>query len=537
MADENSRPPDKFRQTIQKIWTIYRSGVSYKYNYYAIFAIYIMNIFILFYTLLSVLVRMIFAGNTLLELIPIILWVLPLFFIIPLITIGLYKNKNTIGSLLVMLIASLFLMAISPLLSKMTIINVINLFGVLLIFGGFHFKRVKHVSLKRPKISRKSIFWFVFLNIIGIGFPYSVSYMGHNPIVSIPVAQEMPQIGFIIDYSPDLGANVNWTSLSNITLNNISKYGYIILDAPADQFNTNSWFYNMTMFLGTHGINIVARPRETSTSDWHVSMQNINTYYKITQNLTKWIKDNNFESYIKGIEIDFSQAREENLEMMQYMRRVDIPGLCRYLRTLGNISSANTFQIYEQLGTYIKNQGYTARSLGMPMVLDDLVDGDNFIQLLMGHPMGIAGWNKKGITLERSTISYAMDGEVYSYYPYSYGLSLYRNFGNESIATIGIAGNISEDKLNIIHASYSNISEIVRDILILSGIGIQDIEIYSLNTIYASFGEQGVTDILTQISKAIEAQTGEASIPLTYTFRIHAFRMVFMAIDSYDWLI
>ncbi len=528
MSDTQQPINEKIKHTLNRIWKIYRSGTSNKNVFYTVIIIYFLNILILIYTLLSILFKMSIAGNTVIELIPIILWVLPLFFLIPLITLALFKSKNTIGPLLVMLIASLLLLAISPLLSKMAYLNFINLIGVILIFGGFHFPKIKHV--KRPKISKSGIFWFVFLNVIGFGFPYTVSYMGQNPIVSLQQSSQMPKIGFIVEYNPTIGASIKIDNFSNDTLNLIAQNGYIVLDSLADQYTNNSWLYNTTKFLIEHNINIVAKLRPLSNSDSHVSMSSIINFYNTTQEFIQWVKENNFQNHISGIELDFSQARNENLKMMKYMRRVDIPGLCNYLRQTGNISATNTLQVYEQLGSLIHEQGFNAISLGMPMVLDDFTDEDNFIQLLMGHPMGLQNWDIKGISLERSTISYAMEGEVYSYYTYTYGLSAYRYFGNKTVVSIGVIGNISENALNITHTSYSKLPEIVKDITILSRLGIPQVELYSLNTLIESFGESAIAEIFNGLHST-------QPIEITYTFRIHAFRMVFMAIDSYDWLI
>jgi len=89
-------------------------------------------------------------------------------------------------------------------------------------------------------------------------------------------------------------------------------------------------------------------------------------------------------------------------------------------------------------------------------------------------------------------------------------------------------GNVSDidDRSEIV---YESLEILCNDIVLASGNGVDNITIDSLPSLLSSFGSTAVTDLRELINTVSTASA-------TYTFRIYAYRAVFIAIDSFDFL-
>jgi len=70
-------------------------------------------------------------------------------------------------------------------------------------------------------------------------------------------------------------------------------------------------------------------------------------------------------------------------------------------------------------------------------------------------------------------------------------------------------------------------SLLVSDLTISAGNGVEKLTVSSLPSLFSTFGSSGLSDF----RGAIDSQT---FAEITYTFRIYAFRAVFIAIDIFD---
>ena len=114
-----------------------------------------------------------------------------------------------------------------------------------------------------------------------------------------------------------------------------------------------------------------------------------------------------------------------------------------------------------------------------------------------------------------------MEGDVGEYLVHSYSRSI-SDMGHTWSMKIGSIGDSVEDGFY-----YSTLSLLVSDLTISAGNGVENLTVSSLPSLLSIFGSSGVTDLRV----AIDSQ---ATAEVTYTFRIYAFRAVFIAIDIYD---
>ncbi|MHA2213883.1 MAG: hypothetical protein ACW992_12045, partial [Candidatus Thorarchaeota archaeon] len=68
---------------------------------------------------------------------------------------------------------------------------------------------------------------------------------------------------------------------------------------------------------------------------------------------------------------------------------------------------------------------------------------------------------------------------------------------------------------------------LAKDLLIAAANGVQRITVESLTGMISSFGENSIDEILSMMEDYDE-------VPITYTFRIYAFRAVLIAINAFD---
>ncbi len=114
-----------------------------------------------------------------------------------------------------------------------------------------------------------------------------------------------------------------------------------------------------------------------------------------------------------------------------------------------------------------------------------------------------------------------MQGDVGEYFVHSYSRSI-SDMGQTWMMRIGSIGAHVEEGFY-----YSTLSLLASDLTISAGNGVENLTVSSLQSLLSTFGATGISDF----REAIDSQT---TAEVTYTFRIYAFRAVFIAIDMFD---
>jgi hypothetical protein len=155
-------------------------------------------------------------------------------------------------------------------------------------------------------------------------------------------------------------------------------------------------------------------------------------------------------------------------------------------------------KIYQELIEEAKADGYDVILIAMPMVVDDVIDGDAFLQKIQGiASIPPHGWDGMTFMIYRSTYENIFGYDFGSYLVYSYGKTIKRMFPNGSVS-IGVAGYFNEPEFFLKHSTYLDVADISNDIKILNGLGFSKVQIFSLGSFLDTFGVEGLAHIETK---------------------------------------
>jgi hypothetical protein len=159
-------------------------------------------------------------------------------------------------------------------------------------------------------------------------------------------------------------------------------------------------------------------------------------------------------------------------------------------------------------------------------ILDDLQDGDSVTMKVCGQTVQtLSQWDKIQVDCSRSGFSYEMEGDVGEYLSHSFSRTV-AQYGPDWSMRLGAVGN-KNDIQSRPNQVYNTMEGIAEDLVIAEGNGVSSLTVVSLPLLTTTFGQDAVDNLITAIDEA-------TLVGVTYTFRIYAFRAVFIAIDSFD---
>lgn len=479
-----------------------------------------MNTVLILYVTISIALKMTIAGLDFLDSLPIMFYILPLMVILPSLTYAYYSDRTAAINFIIILISSAFFYVLSALVRGFMICLLLNILalGIMFIMGRFR----PQGNLRN--IGKKGIAWFIILNLLGLAFPISVNLMGQNPItyieqqevpieLEIPLAEERylePNSTMIAnfiqyDFEPNLLLYIDdedsWNRLShwlNTTNNTLSTTVSFIPDRSNLAGFSNSGILNTEFFTSLYQShnNSLKRIR-TMISNLNLIFPDLTIRFDMTLSGVEW---NAFMAYIKNVDLTgFSSLIRQSFDSL-------------------NITALNELQtsLMNQIDWNMMNSGFILESF----VLDDFGDGDTLLSSLCGvtnHVLSAFSQLENIYDIRRSRFSSVMNGDVGEYLAHSYS----RTAGLlESGVRIG----------DITSSAYENSQLFLDDLHISSGNGVAMITISSLNGILGTELFGNLSDFRTAIDE-------DGTVGVTYTFRIYAYRAVFMAIDAFDFLI
>ena len=489
------------------------------------------NMILILYALISVTFGMTFSGVGFVDSLPIAFYILPMMIILPIMIRAYYRGRTAAWNFVFLTICTVFFSMLSLLVHGFIICLVLNLIAVVLLFfmGGFRPKG------KLREAGKKVIAYFLLVNLLGLSFPISIVVMGQTPIATVPVnvtsqiRLSVPLADFDFPYqhvdpTPQLLSDV----LSNA----------FYLDLHVLEDNSTSWSRLRTWLIALNDTEILYSI--TLTAD-RGSIAGENPQTLATTELIEDIYEShrtalgqlvdvelvNVTNTPEFILFDMTLSRQEWQELMERTRSLDLVGFGGLMRTsIYSVEKARIESATAQLYNEAVVTGIESGLLVESFVVDDMLDRDSNAMKLCGvtYP-SLRNWSHMSVSCSRSRFSFEMNGDVGEYLVHSYSSSV-SGFGTPWSLRLGEIGN-STDVLERTDDVYEDFDVLVNDIALALGNRVTRITLDSLPSLLNAFGSNSLSNLRTAID---EVEHGIA----TYTFRIYAFRAVFLAIDAFD---
>jgi hypothetical protein len=492
-----------------------------------------MNTILILYAMLAVTMDMTLSGVGLIDSLPIALYILPLMVFLPLMILAFYRDRSAAWNFVFLIICSIFFGMLSLLIRGFIICLVLNIIAgcAIFILGRFRPKS----GLK--KAGKKGLAFILLLNILGLTFPVSVMIMGQSTIAVTTVSIH-PQISLSVPLSDFDYPYENLTPtaqlLSSISSNAFSLDFRVLADDALSWLRLRTWLeavndtpihYAITLTSNRSAFvneNIQSLATTELIEDMYQSHREAFSYL---MNFTL----SEITNLPETIVFDMTLSRQEWQMLMLETRSLNLIGFSSLMRTsifsvdLDRIAHEATL-LYDQ----VVSSGIDCGILVEPFVIDDLQDGDTGAMRLCGVTCQTLGlWTNHSVLCERSRFSFEMQGDVGEYLVHSYSSSVAR-LGDYWSMRMGNVGN-STDVSGRVDDVYRSIDVLINDIALVVGNGVSALTLDSLTSFLSAWGG----NVLSQLRNSIDMMVQGIA---TYTFRIYAFRAVFMAIDAFDFL-
>jgi hypothetical protein len=227
------------------------------------------------------------------------------------------------------------------------------------------------------------------------------------------------------------------------------------------------------------------------------------------------------------IYFDMTLSAPEWQMLMARTRSLDLPGFSNLVRS--SFDSIDSSALETGAALILSEADSLDLSVGVlveSFILDDLQDADTVAMKVCGQTVQtLSRWDKVQVDCSRTGFSYEMDGDVGEYLAHSFSRTV-SQYGPAWSMRLGVAGNESDIQSRP-NQVYNSLKSIASDLVIAEGNGVASLTLESLPHLSTTFGSNAVNELMTSV-EAI------SQVGVTYTFRIYAFRAVFIAIDSFD---
>lgn len=492
----------------------------------------IVNMVLILYALISVTFGMTFGGVGFVDSLPLAFYILPMMIILPIMIRAYYKGRTAAWNFFFLSICTVFFAMLSLLVRGFLICLVFNITAVVSLFFMGRFRP----RGKLRQAGKKVIAYFLFVNILGLSFPVSIIIMGQSPIANVPV-----------DGTPEIRLSIPLSDF-DYPYQNVTPTPQLLSDIASNQFyldfhvlenDTNAWIRLQNWLIAINDTEIpysvtLSAPREslvgpnpdtlaTTQLLIDVSLSHDSGLYVLFN-----IAMENITNTPEFITFDMTLSRTEWQQLMSRTRNLDLIGFGGLMRN--SIDSVDDMSVienrYANLRQIVDAYGLQAGFLIESFAVDDYLDGDyNAMKLCGITPEMLRTWDHVSVSCSRSRFSSEMNGDVGEYLVHSYS-STVDGLGSSWSLRIGEVGN-STDTLGRPDSVYEDLDVLVNDIALILGNGVSQITIDSLPSFLSAFGSDSLSTLKSEID------TVEAGIA-TYTFRIYAYRAVFLAIDAFD---
>ena len=502
-----------------------------RYLHIYITAVLVVNMVLILYAMLSVTVRMTLSGVGLIDSMPIALYILPLMFFLPLMIRAFYQSRTSAWNFFFLVVATVFFSMLSLLVRGFIICVLFNIVAAISIFilGRFRPQGTLRAA------GKKSIAYIILMNMLGLTFPVSIVVMGQVPIAqatnntTAAISLNVPLADFEFPYS-HIDPNAVIGNLSenlfgiNLRVLEDDLNSWIRLSDWLTALNSTIIQYSITLTADRASMVGVA-PEVIGTTA--VIQEVFQSHRSALNELSTML--GNITRQPTHVLFDMTLSVPEWQKLMFHTRSLDLIGFAGLMRA--SIYSTDVSVIEQETSLLlqdVENAGISPGIVIESFVIDDLQDGDNVAMRLCGVSLSsFSSWDLIEVSTSRSRFSLEMNGDVGEYLVESYSESIGR-LGSRYSMRIGEAGNTTDidGRSEIV---YESLEILGNDIALATGNGVLRLTIESLPSLLSSFGSDAISNLHDLVETEIIASA-------TYTFRIYAYRAVFIAIDSFDFI-
>lgn len=490
----------------------------------------VINMVLILYAMLSVTVRMSLSGVGILDSLPIALYIFPMMIFLPLIIKSYYQSRAATWNFFILLVASVFFSMLSLLVRGFVIFVIFNIFAVGSIFILGRFRPKENLR----SVGKKTIAYFLLLNLLSLTFPISIVVMGQLPITQVSgnsdatMKLSIPLADFEFPYS-----NVTPTIeiISGLMENQFGVNLRVLEDDTASWQRLGDWLVALNSSSIPYSISLSSDRAsmvgsEPVTLGSTIILQQV--YHSHRNALSQLVVEmENISNLPQQVLFDMTLSLPEWQQLMFRTRSLDLIGFAGLMRSSIYSIDIQTIDLESSLlAQQADTAGFSSGVIVESFVVDDLQDNDNVAMRLSGvSTSSLNLWDFIEVSCRRSRFSLEMNGDVGEYLVESYSKSL-GILGPTYSMQIGEAGNES-DIQGRSEGVYKTLNTLCTDIILATGNGVGNLTIDSLPSLLSSFGPTALSDLRELLDTTTTAVA-------TYTFRIYAFRAVFIAIDSFD---
>ena len=130
-----------------------------------------------------------------------------------------------------------------------------------------------------------------------------------------------------------------------------------------------------------------------------------------------------------------------------------------------------TTEIYQNMVDDLEELGFKTMVVTFPQVLDDMLDGDTFIQDLLGWPVSTVNWHEVSTMVYTTTFENYIAMPFGPYLVYDYGKSTVELFGDKASIAIGVTRDME------------NPEQLRNEIAAAKGAGVKNIQVFAYHEI------------------------------------------------------
>ncbi|TFF86125.1 MAG: hypothetical protein EU551_02440 [Promethearchaeota archaeon] len=418
-------------------------------------------------------------------------------------TIGIYllvKRKSALFPILIMIIQAMLFLVLS-------FINLLIAIFLIFTIVAIGYSINKRNILPRFK-TRGAI--FLLLLIIGTIILLPASYfISKTSSITVP-GIENPEfrVSFYCEF-------YNNQTISDNHLTIFEEHNSrIFLAINETQLTNNSMALNMTRRLNNANVSCYAWLLLNESEGYWAADSNVLEFEKLVNTFISWANNHSLE--YDGIMIDSEPAFQRLNKLQTQLGSFNIFGALLDLRATATSGEHEFAKVkYEEIINSIKTNGYEAMMVGFPLPIDDIADGDDTIQNLMGvSTIPPSNWDYSSFMIYRTTFKEIIGIDFGAYMIYSYGNTLRKYFGNQSSISLSRCGVYP----------YDSIDSFINDAFIVKNLGFQEVIWWEFPLFDQKFGESGLINFL-------DAMEETQSVSFQFSPSITYLRYILILVD------